>query len=230
MKNLKSKFIISLILFSLTLVMTQVYAKTSIEIKPNASTIYTNQTISAFFDESIAMKNTGEVLEGSNVDVHMATNTDWAIISYFSNSAYGTNGAGENAGITTSINGKDYLSTNGNITGVMDWGKTRTYTAGVISDYTNIEDTSVTEEPYDYGKSIIENATNEKHVDLINGISKKSMALTGWYGSQSEVKSYASYPYMGRMGLFSNMAWPELSTYGLGKAKTDVTFRPMIWN
>ena len=66
-------------------------AKTSIEIKANGN-IYTNKTVSEFFDESIAMKNTGESLEGSNVNVHMATNLDWAIVSYFSNSAYGTNG------------------------------------------------------------------------------------------------------------------------------------------
>ena len=35
--------------------------KTSIEIKTNGN-IYTNKTVSEFFDESMAMKNTGESL------------------------------------------------------------------------------------------------------------------------------------------------------------------------
>lgn len=177
MKREKIKYILLIMLIGLTVAMPQAYAKTSIEIKPNASTVYTNKTISEFFDESMAMKNVGEGLEGSDVDVHMATNTDWAIFSYFSNSQYGTNGKGQNNGLDVTIGGTTYKSTNGNITGMMDLGKTLTYTSGLINNYKELSDT---EEVYINGRSIILNATNSRYVDLSN-VSRESMGFRAWY-------------------------------------------------
>lgn len=233
MKREKIKYILLIMLIGIMLVMPQAYAKTSIEIKPNASTVYTNKTISEFFDESMAMKNIGEGLEGSDVDVHMATNTDWAIVSYFSNSAYGTNGAGKNSGITTSINGTDYLSTNGNVTGVMNFGKTVTYTSGVISNYEEIEESATV---YSNGKRIIENANNEKHVDLINTVKIKDMAHTSWYKVTATniwtgFGSTISAPYSMRSGLFAVIGGKDKSVTQIpdGSAKNR-TFRPVIWN
>ena len=238
MELIKNKFIILLMLVIILITTSKVYAKTSIEIKPSNSSVYTNKTISEFFEESLGMKKAGECLESDNVDVHMATNLDWAIVSYFSNSAYGTNGEGENNGIATTINGKEYLSTNGNATGVMDFGKTATYTAGVLSNYEELENTSETEEPYDWGKSILDNATNSKYVDILidNSNFKRSIAVTGWYGVMNLWSQNANLPYSVRLGLFDfwvgkSSAWLDHNSWQADGAATDTkTFRPIIWN
>ena len=45
-------------------------------------------------------------------------------------------------GIEVEIDGRQYFSTNGNATGVMDWGKTITFTSGVISNYADMDKSS----------------------------------------------------------------------------------------
>ena len=229
MKLKNIKWIILIMFLGICAVMPQVYAKTSIEIKPNASAVYTNKTISDFFDESIAMKNVGEGLEGSNVDVHMATNTDWAIFAYFSNGQYGTSGEGKNTGVNVTVGGRTYMSTNGNITGMMNLGVTKTYTAGLISNYAEILDTSTA---YANAKSLIKNATNSTYVNLINTLSAKSMAKTGWYNSRNEINTDTGYPISMRVGLFGFMGGKEHVGGGYnpsGQAQ-NYTFRPIIWN
>ena len=238
----KRKVVISMILLTILIAIPKVYAKTSIEIKPNSSVVYTNKTISDFFDESLAMKAPGEGLEGLNLDVHMAKNTEWAIVSYFSNSAYGTNGEGQNDGVTVSINGQDYLSTNGNATGVMDFGKTGTYTSGIISNYTDIVDNEEEEEPYDWGKSIIEYVNNNVNNTLVDLISYKddykvSAAARKWYGATVQVSSGSVQstwaPYSTRRGLFGIQAGSHTNLAGMAKPfgnEPNITFRPIIWN
>ena len=211
MKLKNIKYIIPIMFIGILALMSSVYAKTSIEIKPNASTVYTNKTISSFFEETLAMKNTGEGLEGSNVDVHMATDTDWAIFAYFSNSQYGTSGAGQNTGVNVTIGGKTYKSTNGNITGMMDLGKTRTGTSSIISNFEDIVDTETTEEPYDWGKSIIENVNNSVHVSVVDykaGNKQKRVAANWWYGTNTYISNDIGTPYAQRIGLFE---------YGIGQ-------------
>ena len=228
MKVLKNKFILSIILLTILSIVPQVYAKTSIEIKPNSDTVYTNKTISQFFDEAMAMKNVGEGLEDSNVDVHMATNTDWAIVSYFSNSAYGTNGEGNDTGVNVTMGGKTYKSTNGNVTGVMNFGSTLTWTAGVSSKYKSIVNTTKTEEVYDWGESIIEHATNSKYVDLLHTVSAKDMALRSGY-----IYDNIALPFSVRKDIFTLYGSGKLSA-GYpdtdGQAKKNITFRPAFWN
>lgn len=228
MKREKIKYILLIMLIGIMLVMPQAYAKTSIEIKPNASTVYTNKTISEFFDESMAMKNVGEGLEGADVDVHMATNTDWAIVSYFSNSAYGTNGEGKNWGTGISIDGTTYSSTNGNKTGVMNWGKTNTYTASVISNYTEISSTS---DAYTNGRRILEYATNKEYVDLINSSMNKKAACLSWYGVTSSIETKTVSPYTFRQGLFKAIVGSSAyKVYCDGGTAVRQTFRPVLWN
>lgn len=171
MRYIKIKVSFLWIIVITLMIIPQAYAKTSIEIKPNGN-IYTNKTISEFFDESIAMKNNGECLEGSNVDVHMATNLDWAIVSYFSNSAYGTNGEGKHTGTAITIDGKSgHYSTNGNITGVMDWGKTNSYTAGLRTDYKNIIDDTIKQNI----SSLITSANNNRYIDIFPSVAWTSI-------------------------------------------------------
>ena len=97
-----------------------------IQIKDTTATVLTGGTISDFYVMAEELKGTGQGLEGTSVDVKMANNYEWAVVSYFSNSAYGTSGSGGNAGVGVKGIANWYNSTNGNITGVMDWGTTYT--------------------------------------------------------------------------------------------------------
>ena len=227
MRYIKIKVSFLWIIVITLMIIPQAYAKTSIEIKPNGN-IYTNKTISEFFDESIAMKNNGECLEGSNVDVHMATNLDWAIVSYFSNSAYGTNGEGKHTGTAITIDGKSgHYSTNGNITGVMDWGKTQSYTAGIIANYSDITDETIKNN----GKSLISNANNNRYVDKFDNTSwsaVKKCAATQWYSSGGTfLGNSVIRPYTVRNNLFQ-LKGGGYSDYENGKGNSSSTFRPVI--
>lgn len=163
------------------------------------TSVFTDRSISDFYDMCKEMKDAGQGLEGTTVDPHMATNKEWATVSYFSNSNYGTATVGKNTGIDVTIDEVTYQSTNGNATGVMDWGKNVTMTAGVISQYTDIQETDTV---YTNGKSIIENATNSKYVDIVGQVSSNSIAKNGWYDSWNYAGTIISSPYTVRSGLF----------------------------
>lgn len=226
MKYIKIKISFLLIIVSTLIIIPQTYAKTSVEIKPNGNK-YTNKTVSEFFDESMAMKNTGECLEGSNVDVHMATNLDWAIVSYFSNSAYGTNGEGKSTGTSITIDGSSgHYSTNGNITGVIDWGKNVTYTAGIIANYSDITDETIKNN----GKLLISNVDNNRYVDKFaynywNAI--KKYAGTKWYDQACFLGNSTTKPYTIRKNLF-HMTGGGFDGFENGQGGSSVTFRPVI--
>ena len=222
MKYKKLRISILFVICMTLIIAPKVNAKTSIEIKANGN-IYTNKTVSEFFDESMAMKNTGESLEGSNVNVHMATNLDWAIVSYFSNSAYGTKGEGKNTGTAITIDGKTgHYSTNGNITGVMDWGMNRTYTAGLRTDYQDITDETIKGNI----SSLVANVNNNRYVDMFpiaawTDISNIA-AYSRWYGDSLSVYTGAKNAIIGVRGrLFAMQS-------NTGAATKEYTFRPVI--
>ena len=189
-------------------------------------TTFTNRNISDCYDLSKEMKNVGQGLESTNVDVHMATNEEWATVSYFSNSAYGTATTGQNNGIEITIDGKKYLSTNGNATGVMDWGKTVTFTSGVISNYADMDKSS---EVYTNGKSIVDNAGKDNKIDILSHSTPAvSIGKNGWYSSWNALGSDLKWPYSVRSGLYGFDAGHPYYGYTSGAANTSVTFRPVI--
>ena len=192
------------------------------------TSVFTERSISDFYDMSKEMKDAGQGLEGTSVDVHMATNKEWATVSYFSNSNYGTATQGKNTGLDVTVDGVTYKSTNGNATGVMDWGKMCTFTSGILDNYADIADTS---DQYTNGKSIIENATNSKYVDLLNSVKFSSMAITYWYSTFSQLSNSLEYPYSLRIGLFGFQAgYYGSSDATSGVPRNNVTFRPVILN
>lgn len=186
---------------------------------------FTNRSISDFYNISKEMKNIGQGLESTNVDVHMATNGEWATVSYFSNSAYGTATVGQNKGIEIDIDGRKYLSTNGNATGIMDWGKTITFTSGLISNYAEMDKSSAV---YTNGKSLVDNAGKDRKIDILSSsTSAVSIGKNGWYNSWNYLGNDLKYPYSVRSGLFGFRAgFGDGGTSGA--ASTNVTFRPVI--
>ena len=175
----------------------------AIAIKEAGNTVLTGKTISEFFDMALQMKDAGQALEGTSLDPHMATNKEWAAVSYLSNSNYGTAGEGKNTGMTVTINWNSHYSTTDNITGVIDWGKNYSFTAGVLSE----ANTKITDETIKAnGKSLIENIDNSSKVDQVDKVSLDEIAANkGWNNSVIYYKEYTD-PYSARIGLFSLMA------------------------
>ena len=232
MENKRMKKILTIMLFIIAVVLlntSRVFA--SVEIKDanadnTATAVYTGQTISYFYDLCHQMTDMRQGLEGANVDVHMANNREWATVSYFSNSNYGTSGVGQNNGISiTTPAGISRLSTNGNITGIMDWGKTITFTAGVIDNY------STSGNVYTKGKSLIDNLSSDTKIDKVTQLDATKMAMNRWYDSTTALGSESNYPYSTRNGLFGFIAGGNTyagSSYGA--ASKSVTFRPVFYN
>ncbi len=216
MRRIKILIIIMLLVIALGMINT---VNGAVAIKESGTNVLTNQTISNFYDMSLQMKNVGQGLEGTqdNVEPHLVTNTEWAIVSYFSNSNYGTSGEGVKS---ITINGNAHNSTNGNATGVMDWGRNITMTAGYIEDYLS-RDGDFYYECKENGKSLL--AEGAKYVENIASSEFRSEKYANRTGTL-----YVS-PYIHRRGLFE-MATDSHDDYDLGKPSAKATFRPTIWN
>lgn len=239
---MKRKILLSTIILIVTLITGKIsYA--AIEIVPSKTgdgkdpIVRTSVSNSYYLCRS--MKNSGESLVGTNVDVHLSTNKDWGAVSYLSDSIYGTNGAGQNTGVRVTINGVNYYSTTNNITGVMNWGSNPnttmyTQTAGLINNYTSGND------------NVTELYTNREtnYVDFINptvATNTKGMAIhesDKKYNTSFACNNNAAnnYPCSYRQGLFGGVFGASAFDYSLNQKRSnggpygDVTFRPVIWN
>ena len=201
-----------------------------LQIKNINSATVTNYTISDFYLMAEGLTGTGQALEGTNVDVKMANNYEWAAVSYFSNSAYGTGGSGGNSGLN--VSGK--YSTNGNITGVMDWGRHRTYTAGIIDSYASKTLTDVgNSQIYSPGTNVILNKAGTNAIDKFpNQAYNEDIAAIGWSNGGEHFGNNENYPYSDRAGLFGfagghpTYVTPRRAS---GAAVYDTTFRPVFY-
>ena len=101
-----------------------------------------------------------------------------------------------------------------------------------MGNYQEIEDTAETGKPYDYGKSIIENTTNNKYVDLINTVSPKAMVQTGWYNECNRLGDNTSIQYSNTNSLLGMyvVGAIRLQNCASGVDSRNYTFRPAIWN
>jgi hypothetical protein len=208
----------------------KVYA--SLEIKDvDANTpVYTGQTISFFYDLIPQMKDIQQGLEGAKVEVHMANNKEWATVSYFSNSVYGTSGQGKNDGIAVTLpSGVSRYSTNGNLTGVMDWGKTITWTSGMIEGGIASKG----------GDSLVNNRDTDPYIENVTTLEADKMAITGWHTKWNGLGTSNTYPYSIRKGLFGFNAGGDpiyMSGYngnsssGAEMAGGKTTVRPVFYN
>ena len=190
-----------------------------LQIKNTDSAVVTNRTISDFYMMAEGLKDDGQGLEGTSVDVKMANNYEWALVSYFGNSAYGI-GKAQNWG-----------SINGNITGVYNWGQMDTYTAGIIKSYASKTLTTAGNLTSDPSKNIIlENAGTNK----IDKFDKSSAYLeaAASVNNSPQIGDNANYPYSVRYSFFGVNGGLNAnhSVYATGEAHPSVTFRPVIWN
>ena len=227
---MKNKRILKILIFVIaTIVLGIENSYAAVEIKESTSKAITYKTISECYDMTEEMKTIGQGLEGANVNIKMANNYEWAAVSYFSNSNYGTSGTGGNTGIQ--LAGNTHYSTNGNITGVMDWGKTFTFTAGIIKSYASKTLTTAG------GQSIINNAGTDKidkfELELDGPPRNYSIAATGWHDSWNSIGTDGNNPYSFRGGLFGFYGGNSISSGYLmrasGAAFENVTFRPVFY-
>ena len=233
---MKNKIIFKIAIFVIAIIclsFSKSYA--AVEIKDSTS-VLKSKTISDFYVIAEEMKNAGQGLEGTNVNVKMANNYEWAAISYFSNSSYGTGGVGQNSGIDFTTSVKTHKSTNGNVTGVMDWGRTYSYTAGIISDYASKTLTTTGNLSTDPTISAIVNNAGTDAVDKFSSsTSAVAIARNGWYSSWNCQGSDEMYPYSARQGLFGfcggYSCWADWDARAIsvGNARSDVTFRPVFY-
>ena len=120
-------------------------------------------------------------------------------------------------------------STNGNITGVMDFGKTYTYTAGIIADYASKTLTTAG------GQSIINAAGTDAIDKFSSSTDAQAIARNGWYSSLNQIGDDARWPYSVRKGFFGFGGGLGALGNGGGRYRTDgvawsdVTFRPVFY-
>lgn len=211
----------------------------AIAIKEAGTSVLTGKTISEFFDMAQQMTQSGQALEGTSLDPHMATNKEWAAVSYLSNSNYGTAGEGQKTGITVTINGNSHYSTTDNITGVIDWGKNYSFTAGILSD----ADTKITDETVRAnGQSLINNRANSLRVDTMDSVTNDEIAVNNWYRTGNYIgdvirNSDYLYPFCVRKALFGiisgsyagNNYGSDYTFYrGANGGAGNITFRPVL--
>ncbi|MBR3325332.1 MAG: hypothetical protein IKG14_04750 [Clostridia bacterium] len=200
--------------------------------------VVVNTTIANSYVKCKQMINSGESLQGANVKPHLATNKDWGAVSYLSNSIYGTNTAGKNNGVEITINDVKYRSTNGNASGVMNWGSNPyktlyTQTAGLINNYDPNTSSSAT-----YVSELYANK-DTAYVDYINptiayqtygmAIQETSNIFGGIFYANTLNYNCSSL----RIGLFAGHFGSRNDNGGSragGAQYSDVTFRPVVWN
>lgn len=223
---MKNKIITSLIiLIFILMIATSVNA--AIEIKPGTTT-HTNITVSNSYQYCYNMRNPTSSLGNNTLDSHLTLNKDWGAVAYLGLSGYGS--VTSSTGDTTTVNGVSYTTTTGNPTGVLNFGKTYTQTAGVAEGV----------EKYNYNecRNIYDN-TNSEYVEIINAkdgsqqIGKSISETLGWKNAPGRLINsrdensiiYIRTGIWGFDGLEAGKGW-----YSQGKAFQGATYRPVLWN
>lgn len=242
----KIRIISLFIIISIIVIMPKSYAK--IEIKPspeaNANKVMVWTTVSNSYLVCQQMKDKGENLYGTSVKPHLSTNKDWGAVSYLSNSSYGTSSAGQNTGVEITMNGVKYYSTNGNSSGVMNWGcnpykSIVSQTSALIPAYMDLTDTA-TSTAHDNVKALESDARkNSEYVEVINyNTSPKGSAI-----KESTIFSFGGGAYDNQVNTPISMR-EGLFQFAIGRYRggtaiefttnggefNKVTFRPVIWN
>ena len=205
-----------------------VFAESTIQVVPTKNDDK-NSTVSAWTD--ISVSNAYEICQNLNknystlgtdkLKAHLTTNADWYAVSLLAYSAYGN---------------RDASNTTGNKTGIMRLGTLDTFTAslmGEASSNINIKslyDNLALKSPY---VEKVETYTNRLQNSKGMGLLESEYFVTnkGGYLYADSV----SLPVCTRHNLFGITLGKGSWQYGgydhsNGSPKTEVTFRPVIWN
>ena len=212
-------------------------SKANIEIK-SGTTTWTNITVSEAYDVCKDLDMGGSSLGTDGLDPHLALNKDWGAVAYLAISASGAvTSETTHTGPKVTVDDRDYTTTTGNLTGVMDFGKTRwTFTSCSTETGLEVESSNAT-----CRDNLIKNKTTRYVETLSESITKentKGMALSetgGWFGGKQNYNPNANDVVLvrcnGVFGFSSGNYWNN-STVASAKGGGDnvTTFRPAIWN
>ena len=215
-------FIITLFIFLLYFMFELNKVFGAVELKPGTSTVSALNLKECFFN-SYNMRNAGSSLGTNNLDPHLATSKDWGITTYLALSNYGVinkdNAYGfmnsQSSGFKVTIDSKQYTSSTGNKTGIMNMGYTNTAVASFREDQLS----SVT---YLDGYSRL--------VDSLTGSNNTTgMALT-------ETKEFKNSSYGGFVppegnyaGIIRKNGYLATAYYPSNSGPSS-SYRPVIWN
>ena len=196
--KVKKQIMVTIIILLILLIPT--ITKANIEVKPK-STSYTNISVSDAYDECYNLRNPYSSLGNNNLDPHLVLNKDWGAVAYLAISAYGK--VTDATGPKVTVNGTEYTTTTGNETGVMDFGKTSTYTSSSIA--VGLQEGSNNNQ---YRTNLIKNKDTRYVETLPNSGSQtaentKGMAIvetSAWFGSKTvDFRCNEKYPGSVRM-------------------------------
>lgn len=195
-------------------------------IKPGTSS-WTKISVSESYQQCYNLRNSDATLGKNNLDPHLTLNKDWGAVAYLAISPYGKVEK-DIRGPKISINGTNYYTTTGNITGVMNMGEYYTQTSSLLGGNGNDNTTNLTN---NLSTKYVENLSAETSIENTRG---QAIAETwGWFSSD-KYYSTSSAPVGIRHGILG------LGNYGFGYYGNDysigmgrsstATFRPVIWN
>ena len=119
----KKQLVVGIIIVLMLLIPT--ISKANMEIK-SGTTTWVNITVSEAYDACRDLDMAGSSLGTNGLDPHLALNKDWGAVAYLAVSSSGNlNSTNGPDGPTVTIDGDEYTTTTGNLTGVMDFGKTK---------------------------------------------------------------------------------------------------------
>ncbi len=198
----REQILIMVIIFLLIVLLLPTITKAGVESKPG-TTAWTNISVSDAYDVCYGMASGGSTLGNCSLDPHLILNKDWGAAAYLAISGYGAVTTATGPTVTIGEK-KDYTSTTGNITGIINFGKTAyTYTSSSIA--AGLEGT-VKER-----QSLIDNSKT-RYVETLPDSgdvtveTTKGMAIAetkGWFSSRGNYYvPTTSYPTVARWGIF----------------------------
>ena len=196
-KRMKSKkqLIVGIIIALMLLIPT--ISKANMEMKPG-TTVWTGITVSDAYDACRGLDVVGSALGTDKLDPHLALNKDWGAVAYLAVSSIGNVGTSNLPTVTIGEN--SYTTTTGNLTGVMNFGKTNTYTSSGLSTVIG------TAKNPGWRQSLIDNK-DTRYVELLPGTADvkntRGMAIKEteeWFSSKVDYPVYDE-PLMLRDGV-----------------------------
>ena len=199
-------------------------SRAAIEIKPG-TTAYTSIDVSSAYQLCYDLRANDTTLGNNSLDPHLTLNKDWGAVAYLGASAYGD--VRSLGGSKLTYEGKNYYSTTGNKSGVMNMGTSLTQTSCIVKNKVN-DTTNI------YARKNLIDNKDTKYVECLSNINKSDtlgMAIDEtkyWYNAEyrlyDDARTYVRKFIWGFTNSGNTVFGEPSSNSG------SVTFRPVIWN